>query len=69
MTKPNLNLKNYGWVNAKVIWTEGMYLKLRFKHGFLRLKQVSEVFHQSEILNLKKIYIDKNLNIIEYDFE
>lgn len=69
MKKPNLHLKHYGWVNAEVVWTDGPYLKIRFRYGFLNLRHVSEVFHQSEILNHKKIYIDKNLKIVEHDFE
>lgn len=69
MKRPNLHLKHYGWVNAEVIWVEGPYMKLTFKHGFLKLKRVSEVFHHNEILNQKKIYIDRNLKIVEHDFE
>jgi hypothetical protein len=69
MSKPNLNLKHYGWVNAEVIWTDGPYLKLTFRYGFLKLRRISEVFNYTEILNHKKIYIDKNLKIVQHDFE
>lgn len=60
---PKLKLKHYGKVNAKILWIDGPYLKLVFRCGFLKLKRVSEVFHHTEILNYKEVYVDKNLKI------
>jgi hypothetical protein len=68
MNETKLNLKGWGLVSSEILWIEGNLYKIRFipdEKIFCTPK--TEVFHVKEILNIKDIFIDKNLKIIKYE--
>lgn len=56
-TVPQLNLKRYGFVDAEILWTKDYLYKIVFSHEG---KEVAEIFHHTEILNLKDLFIQNN---------
>lgn len=67
METPKLNLEGYGYVDAKIIWIEGLFYKISFNDDATG-NVVREIFKHTEILNLNEVYIDSTLTIIKYDF-
>ncbi len=67
METPKLNLEGYGFVDAKIMWIEGLLYKISFKDESTG-NVIREVFKHTEILNLNNLFIDGNLTITKYDF-
>lgn len=57
-----LNLNRYGLVKGEILWVSGKLFKITFKHGLFK-KNITEIFHHSEILNFNDIYVNTDIDI------